>query len=183
MLDFSPDQESQQKALEDALVAYKKLGDSPRIQNKEKIIIVNMAEPSYRKRLYVYNFFTQQFEREHHCAHGVGSSDPYNPANAISFSNTPRSRKTSLGAMYTGETFEGKHGYSRRLYGMEKGINDNISKRGIIIHGAYYCSNEYINVSKKCGRSWGCFALDPVIIDSLIDAIGIGMFMYCYWGE
>jgi hypothetical protein len=181
MIDFSPNSDSQEKALKQAINAYYNFKPQVNgIQNTEKMIVVNMTEPSYRKRFYLYNFLTQQIEREHHCAHGIASSDPHNPAKAVYFSNTPKSRKSSLGAMYTGEIYHGKHGKSLRLFGLEKGINDNVYRRSIVIHGAYYCENKYIREAGRCGRSFGCFALDPAITSEVIEESKEGMFLYCY---
>jgi hypothetical protein len=145
------------------------------------IVIVNMNRPSYEKRLYIYNLKTKTIEREHHVSHGIGSSDPNNPARAITFSNTPSSRRTSLGAMYTGEVYKGKYGKSLKLYGLEKGKNDNVARRTIVIHPAPYVSDAYIRKYGYCGRSFGCFALDGAVSSGLIDLIKDGVFLYCYY--
>jgi len=59
------------------------------------------------------------------CAHGKNSGD----INAKSFSNRSESLESSLGFFLTAETFSGDNGYSLRLDGSEKGINDNARVR------------------------------------------------------
>jgi hypothetical protein len=55
--------------------------------------------------------------------------------------------------MKVGEAYYGKHGLSYRLLGQEPGINDNVYKRAIVIHGA-----DYIGYGKT-GKSLGCLAI------------------------
>ena len=62
---------------------------------------------------------------------------------AESFSNKPESYKSSLGFFKTAETYFGKHGYSLRIDGLEKGINDQARNRAIVIHGADYAKEEF----------------------------------------
>jgi hypothetical protein len=54
-------------------------------------------------------------------AHGKNSGREW----AKSFSNKSSSLKSSPGFYVTGETYNGDNGYSLRLNGIEKGINDN----------------------------------------------------------
>src|SRR5690606_40188967 len=61
---------------------------------------------------------------------------------AKKFSNIPESFQSSLGFYATAEPYYGKHGYSLRLDGLEKGINDKARERAIVIHGADYVRSE-----------------------------------------
>lgn len=150
------------------------------ITNREHMVVVDFTQPSWKKRLYVVNVDTRAVVSTHHVAHGEASSDHWDKAKSVYFSNTPESHKSSLGAMLTAEVYEGKHGKSRRLEGLEKGINDNVRRRVIVIHPANYVTDEYIHSAKRAGCSWGCLALDPAISSSFIDLAKKGTFVYCY---
>jgi hypothetical protein len=94
--------------------------------DKQYIIVINMREPSFRQRLYVVDINSFSFIENHHVSHGKNSSSLLDPTFATRFSNKVGSRCSSLGGMKTGEVYTGIHGKSLRLYGLEKGINDNV---------------------------------------------------------
>lgn len=141
---------------------------------KDIHVVIDFSKPSYEKRLFVYDK-DDKLLRSHHVAHGVNSSDPKNRAMAVSFSNKPGSHKSSLGKYKTAETYYGKHGYSLKLDGLEKGINDNARKRYIVIHPADYVTDSFIAKNGRAGQSHGCPAIDPAISKSLIDMIKEGV--------
>ena len=99
---------------------------------------------------------------------------------AESFSNNRHSNKSSLGLYITGETYEGKHGYSMRLDGMSEGLNDNARKRAIVIHGADYVSEDFIQKNHRIGRSFGCPAVPMDEVTEIIDLIKGGSCLYIY---
>jgi len=152
------------------------------------LVVVDMSKPSSEKRLFVLENLNAdegipmwEVVRPHHCAHGIMSRASNNANYADKFSNTVGSKMTSLGAMVTAETYTGKHGYSLRLDGLEKGKNDNVRKRAVVIHSAKYVTDDYIQKMGRAGSSEGCFAVDPAISKSLIDLIKGGVFLYCYY--
>lgn len=175
-MDFSPNKASQEEAIKAALIAF----PSYHVKKKDIIIVVNMKEPSYRKRLYVYDVDNQKILREHHCAHGINSCDPKDKAMAINFSNANASRKTCKGAQVTKEIWYGKHGKSLRIGGLEKGVNDNAYTRYIEIHPANYVTDPYIKQVGRAGTSWGCYAISPSISSDLIDLVEDGVFLYVH---
>ena len=156
------------------------LDKHPEVKRSPKILLVNMNEPSYRKRAHLYDFETGQFLRDHHTTHGDKSCLWYDKANATKFSNEPNSHMTSLGMMRAGETYYGKNGKSRRLNGLEKGINDNVAKRSVVLHQANYVTDAYIMQMGMAGCSWGCFAFAPRVFSSLVDDVEAGTLVYCY---
>ncbi|MBL7749696.1 MAG: murein L,D-transpeptidase catalytic domain family protein, partial [Chitinophagaceae bacterium] len=99
---------------------------------------------------------------------------------ATSFSNQGESYKSSPGFYITRETYEGKNGYSLKLAGLERGINDNAYNRGIVIHGAEYVSNELANAQGYIGRSQGCPAVPPQVSKPIINTIKNGTCLFIY---
>jgi hypothetical protein len=143
---------------------------------QKKIVIIDYSKPSTEKRFYVIDL--EKKKLLHHClvAHGKNTGEN----NAKYFSNEPRSLKSCLGFFKTAETYTGKHGYSLKLDGLEKGINDNSRKRAIVIHGADYVSKDFINKYGRLGRSWGCPALPKDLSKDIIDSISGGVCLYIF---
>ncbi len=109
-------------------------------------------------------------------AHGKGS-DPDHTGWLQSFSNEPNSLATSDGAFKTGEIYEGVHGQSMRLLGLEP-TNNNAEPRAIVIHGADYVGENHIATWGKCGRSEGCFAVAPHMLPQVLAMLGPGRLLY-----
>lgn len=177
--DLEPNLESADKAIKKAQTEYKKYKD--KCKRDDVMVVVDYTQPSYKQRLFVVDVASSAIFNSHHCAHGVNSSDPRNKANSINFSNEVGSHMSSLGAMVTNETYRGKHGRSLRLEGLEKGKNDNVRRRAIVIHAATYCTDGYILSQGRAGQSHGCPAVDETIADKLIEQVRGGVFYYSYY--
>jgi hypothetical protein len=128
------------------------------------------------KRLYVIDLDNYFLLYNTLVAHGAKSGKEM----ASLFSNKSSSHKSSLGFYVTGETYNGSNGYSLKLRGMEKGINDYALKRGIVMHGADYVSEEYGASQGYIGRSYGCPALPADISHDLIDIVKDGTCLFIY---
>jgi hypothetical protein len=113
-------------------------------------------------------------------AHGHGSGKEF----ATSFSNRNATHKSSLGFYVTGDTYDGDHGTSLHLYGMDPGFNDAAFDRGIVVHGADYVSKQFILNNDNClGRSWGCPAVPARLSSSIINTIKGGTCLFIYYPE
>ena len=62
----------------------------------------------------------------------------------------------------TEDTYVGKNGYSLRLDGLDRGVNDRARERAIVMHGAPYVSEPFVRANGRLGRSWGCPAMQRV---------------------
>ena len=145
--------------------------------SKDNIIsIVDFSQPSSRKRLFIIDLNNLRVLYNTYVAHGVNSGKEY----ANQFSNTPESNKSSLGFYETKNTYLGGNGYSLRLAGLERGINDNAEKRDIVIHGAGYVDESLIRSQGYIGRSWGCPALPEKLHKPIIDKIKNGSCLFIY---
>lgn len=148
-----------------------------RIENIAKgniITIIDFSKPSTEKRFFVIDLKKKELLYKCYVAHGKNSGENY----AKYFSNQPRSLQSCLGFFLTAETYFGRNGYSLRLDGLEKGINDNARDREIVIHGAAYVSQEFINRYGRLGRSWGCPALPLENLKELLDTISNGSCLF-----
>ncbi len=167
-----PKQESFTKALE----GYYQWKDNGKVQ-KDILTIVDFSMSSKEERLWVIDLKNNQILFQSLVAHGRNSGIEY----ATSFSNKPESHQSSLGFYTTGETYIGKHGYSLRLDGLEKGINNNARKRAIVIHGADYVSETFIENNGRLGRSFGCPSVPEELSKELIDTIKNKSCLYIYY--
>ncbi len=140
------------------------------------LTIIDYSKPSSEKRFFVIDIQKKQLLYTSFVAHGKNSGDNY----VTSFSNLPNSLQSSIGFFLTAETYTGENGYSMKLDGLEKGINDNARSREIVIHGADYVSQEYIAKYGRLGRSWGCPSLPREVSKEIIDVISNGSCLFIY---
>ncbi len=158
-----------------AIKGYEHLDKLNKINNPF-LTIIDFTKSSVEKRLFVINTQTGDILFKTLVAHGRNSGQQY----ANSFSNSASSFESSLGFYITDATYKGKHGYSLRLKGCEKGFNDNAYKRAIVVHGADYVSEKFINQNGFLGRSHGCPAIPEQLSKKIIDVIKDGSCMFIY---
>lgn len=149
-----------------------------KIDEKEKNIltIVDFSLPSTEERMYVLDLDKKEVLFKSYVAHGKNTGDLY----AKSFSNRAESNKSSVGFFLTEGSYNGRNGYSLRLNGLNKGINDNAMKRNIVVHGADYADPEIIKTAGRLGRSFGCFAVPENINEEIINTIKGRSIIYVY---
>ena len=128
-------------------------------------------------RAYLFDPSTHTVRERFWVAHGEGSGW----ASVDVVSNTPGTHASSAGAFETGQVYEGRHGLSLRLLGLEPGINDEAYARSIVLHGAPYASPWSIATNLgRLGRSEGCLVLDPEVIDGVVEELGTGSLVYVH---
>ena len=142
---------------------------------RDVIAIADFSLPSRSPRFHVVNL-SHGTVASHLVAHGRGS-DPLRTGWLKRFSNAPGSNASSEGAYRTGAPYSGAHGHSIRLEGLEQS-NDNALARGIVVHSAWYVSDEMIGHFGMLGRSEGCFAIAASSLPEVMTKLGPGRLLY-----
>ncbi len=130
--------------------------------------LVDFSKPSHEKRLWIVDLQTGECLLNTWVSHGKGTG---RSAIAKTFSNVLGSECSSLGRFVPREVFDGKHGLSLRLSGLDKGVNDLAEQRGIIFHAAEYVNEQNAKVYKRQGNSQGCFAVPQRDIKKVISLL------------
>lgn len=159
-------------AFEQAFWGYKKLT----INDNPYLSVADFSKPSSEKRFFVLDLKNRKVLFHTYVSHGRNSGQKY----ATSFSNKKGSFKSSLGFYRTENSYMGRNGYSLRLDGLEKGINDMAKARAIVIHGADYCDENIIAHTGRLGRSQGCPALPRAVTAPIINTIKNGSILFIY---
>jgi L,D-transpeptidase catalytic domain len=143
------------------------------------LTVIDYSLPSTEPRLWVIDLQHRRVLFNELVAHGLNSGDNY----ASAFSNRLGSKQSSLGLFRTADTYEGQHGRSLRLVGLEPGVNDLAEKRAIVIHGAPYVSTTFAAAHGRLGRSWGCPAVPEQASQPVIDHIEGGTAVFAYYPD
>lgn len=149
-----------------AYQGYEQLKMQGKIKN-EILTIIDFSLSSTLERMWVIDMVSQKVILKTLVAHGKNSGLEF----ATDFSNQNESYKSSLGFYLTGEVYQGKHGTSLRLDGMEYGINDKARNRAVVIHGADYVNKNLAKTQGYIGRSQGCPAVPFDVHKKLIETI------------
>ena len=143
------------------------------------LTVIDYSKPSTERRLWVFDLKAKELVYEELVAHGQGSG-----ANmATAFSNQDESHQTSLGLFVTRDTYVGKNGYSLRLDGLDRGVNDRARDRAIVMHGAPYVSDAFVKANGRLGRSWGCPAVSDAVAKKMIDFVKGGGLVFSYYPD
>ncbi len=142
---------------------------------RDRIALADFSQPSRALRFHIVDLISGQ-SWSYLVAHGRGS-DPEHSGWLQRFSNEINSLATSDGAYRTGEIYDGAHGKSMRLSGLDLD-NSNAEPRAIVIHGADYVTEDHIAAWGKCGRSEGCFAVAPHMLSAVLGLLGPDRMLY-----
>lgn len=158
-----------------ALEGFHKLQEQGKI-SKNILTLIDFSLSSNTKRLWIIDMTTNTILQHSLVAHGRNTGNEF----ANSFSNLPESYKSSLGFYATGEVYQGKHGLSMRLDGLDKGMNDNARARAVVMHGADYVEESFIKNHSRLGRSLGCPAIPNALTKEIISLIKDKSCLYIY---
>ena len=159
---------------EKAMTGWNALHDT--MHMTDLLSIADLSQSSNAKRLYVIDIKNKKLLYQTYVSHGRNSGEEY----ASLFSNHPESYKTCLGFYLTGTPYQGKHGLSLQLKGLEAGINDLAEARAIVVHGAEYVSDTFIHRFGRLGRSLGCPAIPVELCQPIINTIKAGSCFFIY---
>jgi hypothetical protein len=164
------------KAFELAIKGYEKLKKLGKLSNHRYLTIADMSRASSEPRLFILDMEKQVLVLQTFVAHGRNSGMLF----AKNFSNKIGSFQSSLGFYITGSAYQGKHGKSLVLKGVESGINDNAEERAIVLHGASYANKGFVNQQGYLGRSLGCPAVPEKEVESIIKTIQGASCLFVY---
>ncbi len=145
----------------------------------ERLAVIDFSLPSTEKRLWVFDIAKNRLLFHELVSHGQGSGN----AMAREFSNVPDSHQSSLGLFRTLNSYQGSNGYSLRLEGLEPGVNDKAFQRAIVMHGADYVSEAFIERTGRLGRSHGCPAVRSEVAVPLIDSLKDSQYLFTYYPD
>jgi len=143
---------------------------------KDYIAIIDYRKDSTEKRLFLLDLKNKKVDKNLLVSHGrkTGVKD------AEEFSNIEGSNQTSLGFYLTEETYVGQNGYSLRLEGLDGIHNSEAKRRYIVLHGAWYVSEEHVKKYGRLGRSLGCPAVENSVAKEVIDKLKNGNLILHY---
>ncbi|QNH62922.1 murein L,D-transpeptidase catalytic domain family protein [Hymenobacter sediminicola] len=163
------------EVFEKAMTGYLNLQhDGQLSDDKQLLTVVDFELPSTEKRLWVLDLEAKQVKFHTLVAHGHNSGENV----ATNFSNQNESNMSSLGFYVTQGEYVGKHGRSLKLNGVDEGYNTNALARSVVMHGADYVSEEFIQQYGRLGRSLGCPALPMDQKDEIIEAVNGGTCLF-----
>lgn len=147
--------------------------------HKKILTVIDYSKASSQERLWVFDLNQDKLLYETYVAHGRNSGNLY----PTRFSNQGSSLESSLGTYITANTYSGSNGYSLNLKGLEHGYNDNALSRRVVMHGAWYVSEDFIKRAGQLGRSWGCPAVNPAVAKPIINTIKDGTVLFAYYPD
>ncbi|QCR22800.1 murein L,D-transpeptidase catalytic domain family protein [Pontibacter sp. SGAir0037] len=159
-----------------ALAGYYNLKHEGRLSEKPVITIVDFTKSSREKRLWVVDIENKEILHHTYVAHGRNSGEEF----AETFSNDNNSYMSSVGFYVTQDIYYGKHGLSLKLEGLDEAYNSNALDRCIVMHGAEYANEEFIEQYGRLGRSLGCPALPMEEHQGIINSVKGKTAMYVH---
>lgn len=161
------------------MIGFYSLKQEGKLSGKNILSIIDFSKSSTKKRYYTIDLDQQQVLYHTYVSHGKNTGEDM----AKQFSNTLYSNQSSLGFYVTAETYVGSKGYSLKLDGADKGYNDNMRERAVVMHPADYVSEQWIKANGRLGRSQGCPALPVNVSKEIIDVIKNGTTIFAYYQD
>jgi hypothetical protein len=160
-------------------VAAVECAESRGFDGRHILTVIDYSLASTVPRLWVFDLERRELLFRVLVAHGKNTGENF----ATEFSNRHGSKQSSLGLFLTAGTYNGRNGYSLKLRGLEEGVNHRALDRTIVLHGAWYVSEEFADHHGRLGRSWGCPAVPTEVARPLIETIKDGTYMFVYYPD
>ena len=141
--------ELEANVFEKAVVGYYNLKAAGKTSDRPVLTIVDFSKSSRQKRLWVLDLVKRKVLFHTLVAHGRNSGEEF----ARHFSNENQSYKSSLGFYVTLQPYQGKHGLSLKLDGLDKAFNINALARAVVMHGADYVSDSFVRQHGRLGAA------------------------------
>jgi hypothetical protein len=167
------------EALQKALDASSSAAKRGIVKRVDLLTIIDYSIRSTQPRLFVFDLNARKLLFRELVAHGKNSGSDL----PTFFSNRRDSLASSLGLFVTESTYMGHNGYSLRLRGLDRGLNDMAESRSIVMHGAQYVSQAAIRALGRLGRSSGCPAVSAEVAQKLIDTLRGGTAIFSYYPQ
>jgi hypothetical protein len=137
------------------------------VESNNILAVIDYSLPSSEKRLWVFDLKEKKLLFHTYVAHGIKSGELL----STYFSNKHDSKASSMGVYKTEKIYQGRHGLSLQLDGLDRGFNDNASSRAVVMHGGWYVEERFIKKYGRPGRSWGCPAVPSNLTEAIINTI------------
>lgn len=161
----------------EALIGFYNLRQQGKVAPDQHVLtIIDFSQSSKAQRFWVVDLEKQRMLFRTYVAHGKNTGEEF----AQAFSNREGSEMSSLGFYRTGRTYQGKHGLSLKLHGLDTDYNTNAYDRAVVVHGASYVSEDFIRQNGRLGRSQGCPALPADESSAIIRTIKNGSVVYAH---
>jgi hypothetical protein len=162
-----------------AVIGYHNLISEKAITDQGLLTVIDFTKPSTTKRFFTIDLKKGKVIYNTYVSHGKNTGENF----ATAFSNVAHSNQSSLGFYVTAETYVGSKGYSLKLDGMDRGYNDKIRTRAVVMHEADYVSEKWIKKYGRLGRSQGCPALPKELSRTIINTIKGGTPVFAYYND
>lgn len=146
------------------------------VRNQQVLSIADFSQSNQNKRLYIIDLRNRKLLVQTYVSHGRNSGEEM----ATSFSNANNSNKSVLGFLLTADTYTGEHGLALRFRGLERGINDMVTQRAIVVHGSKFVNEKELARRGEMVNSLGCPAVPMAQSKTIIQAIKGGSVYFIY---
>lgn len=144
-----------------------KCANEHNVEHNNILTVIDYSLPSSEKRLWVFDLKEKKLLFHTYVSHGINSGVLLTQF----FSNKNNSKASSMGVYKTDKSYYGRHGLSLQLEGLDRGFNDNASRRAVVMHGGWYVDERFIKKYGRAGRSWGCPAVPDELSAPIINTI------------
>lgn len=147
------------------------------VKNNGIITLIDYSLPADKKRLWVFDTNKNKILFNTYVSHGIKSG----ASESVYFSDRFNDKSSSIGVFTTKNIYNGRHGMSLKLQGLDKDFNSHAYQRAIVMHEAWYVDENFIKKYGRPGRSWGCPAIPINLLNPILQTIKSGSLLVSYY--